>query len=118
MATDRLMQLYFTLASGSTMTAEEIADRLGVSKPTIHRDIELLRSAGLSVEGTPNVGYRVDNPPEMPPLFLTAAEFRAMATGAKSVAAGADRAQGRAATDLLTKARALVPPRSRGKYGL
>lgn len=118
MAVDRLMQLYFTLASGNTMTAEELADRLGVSKPTVHRDIEVLRGAGLSVEGTPNVGYRVDEAPELPPLFLTAAEFRAMASGAKTVAAGADRAQARAASDLLVKARALVPPRSRGKYGL
>jgi predicted DNA-binding transcriptional regulator YafY len=118
MATARLMQLYFTLAAGSTMTAEQLADRLGVSKPTVHRDIELLRSAGLSVEGTPNVGYRVDSPPEMPPLFLTAAEFRAMAAGAKSVAAGADRTLARAAGDLQAKARALVPPRSRGKFGL
>lgn len=118
MAADRLMQLYFTLAAGGTMTAEEIANRLGVSKPTVHRDIELLRNAGLSVEGMPNVGYRVDNPPEMPPLFLTAAEFRALATGAKTVATGSDRALSRAAGDLLAKARSLVPPRSRGKYGL
>jgi predicted DNA-binding transcriptional regulator YafY len=110
MAADRLMQLYFTLAAGGTMTAEEIADRLGVSKPTVH--------AGLSVEGLPNVGYRVDNPPEMPPLFLTAAEFRALATGAKTVVTGSDRALSRAAGDLLAKARSLVPPRSRGKYGL
>jgi predicted DNA-binding transcriptional regulator YafY len=112
------MQLYFTLASGNTITAEELAARLGVSKPTVHRDIEVLRGAGLGVEGTPNVGYRVDAPPELPPLFLTAAEFRALAAGAKVLASGSDRVQARAASDLLAKARALVPPRSRGKYGL
>lgn len=118
MAIERFMQLYFMLAGGSTMTADELAAKLGVSKPTVHRDIELLRNAGLTVEGTPNVGYRVDNPPELPPLFLTAAEFRAMATGAKGMAAGSDRTQARAAGDLLNKARALVPPRSRAKFGL
>src|ERR1700704_820226 len=111
MAIERLMQLYFTLATGGTMTADELAGRLGVSKPTVHRDIELLRGAGLIVDGTPNVGYRVDDPPGLPPLFLTAAEFRALAAGAKAIAAGSDRTQARAATDLLNRARALVPPR-------
>lgn len=118
MATERLMQLYFTLASGATLTAEELADRLEVSKPTVHRDIEVLRSAGLVVEGTPNVGYSVETPPEMPPLFLTAAEFRAMASGVKALVNSPDRALARSATELLNKARAVVPVRSRGKFGL
>lgn len=118
MATERLMQLYFTLASGATLTAEELADRLEVSKPTIHRDIELLRSAGLSIEGTPNVGYSVETPPEMPPLFLTAAEFRTLAAGAKALLNASDKSLARSANDLLNKARAVVPPRSRGKFGL
>ena len=118
MATERLMQLYFTLASGGTFTAEELADRLEVSKPTIHRDIERLRSAGLVVEGTPNVGYSVEKSPEMPPLFLTASEFRTLAVGARSLLGAADKGLARSAADLLNKARAVVPQRSRGKFGL
>jgi predicted DNA-binding transcriptional regulator YafY len=118
MATERLMQLYFTLASGATLTAEELADRLEVSKPTVHRDIEMLRSAGLTIEGTPNVGYCVETPPEMPPLFLTAAEFRALASGLKALANSSDKGLARSANDVLNKARAVVPQRSRGKFGL
>ena len=118
MAVERLLKLYFMLASGDTMTAEEIAGRLGVSKPTVHRDIEVLRTSGLTVDGTPNVGYRVDTPPDLPPLFLSADEFRAMAAGAKIVAAGSDRGQARAAADLLAKVRRLIAPRSRAKFGL
>ncbi len=114
MKNERLTQLYLELASGNTVTATTLAETLGVSKPTIHRDIERLRGAGMPIKGTTNVGYTLGDAPEIPPLLLTADELRALVTGIK--AAGPAHAD--ASRSLVEKVRALIPPRSRKKYGL
>ena len=114
MRNERLTQLYLELTSGSTVTANTLADTLGVSKPTVHRDIERLRGAGMPIKGTTNVGYTLGDPPEVPPLLLTTDELRALVAGAKT--AGAAHAD--ASRSLLNKVRVLIPPRSRKKYGL
>ena len=114
MQNERLTQLYLELASGNTVTATALADSLGVSKPTVHRDIERLRGAGMPIKGTTNVGYSLGDAPEIPPLLLTADELRALTAGIKS----AGPAYAEAVRSLLDKVRALIPPRSRKKYGL
>jgi predicted DNA-binding transcriptional regulator YafY len=111
---ERLTQLYLELSSGGTVTATALAETLGVSKPTVHRDIERLRSAGVPIRGTTNVGYSLGDTPEVPPLLLTREELVALIAGAK--AAGPANAE--ASRSLLDKVRALIPPRSRKKYGL
>ena len=114
MKNERLTQLYLELASGNTVTATMLARTLEVSKPTIHRDIERLRGAGMPIKGTTNVGYTLGDPPEIPPLLLTADELRALVAGVKAAGPGHTDAS----RSLLDKARALIPPRSRKKYGL
>ena len=114
MRSERLTQLYLELAGGNTVTANALAEALGVSKPTVHRDIERLRGAGLSIRGTTNVGYSLGDAPEVPPLLLTREELLALVAGIKS----SGGAHGEASRSLLDKVRALVPPRSRKKFGL
>lgn len=114
MRSERLTQLYLELAGGSTITASALAETLGVSKPTVHRDIERLRGAGLPIRGTTNVGYSLGDAPEVPPLLLTREELTALVAGVKA----AGTTHGDAARSLLDKVRALIPPRSRKKYGL
>ena len=43
----RLFEIVYLLIERRTMTAKELADRLEVSTRTIHRDIEVLSSAGI-----------------------------------------------------------------------
>lgn len=114
MRSERLTQLYLELAAGSTVTASALAETLGVSKPTVHRDIERLRGAGLPIRGTTNVGYSLGDAPEVPPLLLTREELAALVAGMRAVGGS----HGEAARSLLDKVRALIPPRSRKKYGL
>lgn len=111
---ERLTQLYLELAGGGTITATALAETLQVSKPTVHRDIERLRAAGLPVRGTTNVGYCLGDMPEIPPLLMTREELQALVAGLKA----AGPAHGEAARSLQDKLRALVPPRSRKKFGL
>lgn len=74
----RLVMLYFLLADGGRHTAVALAEATGAGRRTVYRDIERLRAAGLLVEGTPRLGYRLPELPELSPLFLTPAERTAL----------------------------------------
>lgn len=70
----RLVMLYLMLADGGRHTAAALAEATGAGRRTVYRDIERLRAAGLKVEGTSRLGYRLLEFPELAPLFLTRAE--------------------------------------------
>ena len=60
--TDRVFQLAELLkarARHAPMTAEALAEALGVSVRTIYRDVETLRANGLAVTGAAGVGFRI-----------------------------------------------------------
>ena len=56
MQTERLFEIVYTLLDRGTVTAQELADRLGVSKRTILRDIETLTLAKVPVYTTQGKG--------------------------------------------------------------
>lgn len=56
MQTERLFEIVYTLLGRGTVTAQELADRLGVSKRTILRDIETLTLAKVPVYTTQGKG--------------------------------------------------------------
>ena len=89
MTAARQFQLHLLLLDGETHTAAELAGALGTSRRTVYREIDRLSAAGLPVEGSAGIGYRLRATPALPPLVLGAEEMRA-----------------------------LVPPRSRARYGL
>ena len=74
----RLASIYLMLADGIAVTAEALAETTGAGVRTIYRDIDRLRAAGLSVEGTRRLGYTLEEVPELTPLFLTRAERTAL----------------------------------------
>ena len=118
MGIQRLFQIYLRLLPGEQVTAAELAEEMGASERTIYRDVQRLAQAGLQIHGASGVGYRLRAPPAMPPLLLTADEMRALVAGAYAAQGSGDAAIAQAARVLLDKVRAIVPPRSRAKYGL
>ena len=78
----RLAVLYVSLAEGSLHTAAALAATTGSGQRTVYRDIRRLRAAGLGIEGTPRLGYRLAGKPELRPLFLTRPERAALAAAA------------------------------------
>ena len=118
MSTQRLFQLYLRLLSGEPVTAAALAQELDASERTIYRDVQRLAEAGLQVHGAAGVGYRLREPPALPPLFLTVEEMRALVAGAYAVEESGDANAVQGAKALLDKVRSIVPPRSRAKYGL
>jgi len=78
----RLATIYLMLADGIVQTADALSEATGAGRRTIYRDIERLRAAGLSIEGTTRYGYTLAGVPELAPLFLTRSERSALVAAA------------------------------------
>jgi predicted DNA-binding transcriptional regulator YafY len=84
----RLLSLLLLLQLGRKLTAEELAERLGVSVRTVYRDIEALAEAGVPIrsERGPAGGFRLREGYRSK-LPLTADEAEALLVGAPGPAA-------------------------------
>jgi predicted DNA-binding transcriptional regulator YafY len=84
----RLLELLALLQGRRDWTGLELADRLGVTRRTIRRDVERLRGLGYPVESLsgPAGGYRLRAGTAMPPLLLDDDEAIAIAVGLRTAA--------------------------------
>ncbi len=106
---DRLFDLLHMLRDGRLHTAQEMAQRLGVSVRTIYRDMDTLQASGVPVEGARGVGYKATGAITLPPLSLNAAELEALNLGIAIVAEAGDPDLARAAASLGDKVDAVLP---------
>ena len=93
------------------VTAELLAESMGVSERTIYRDIESLREAGAVIDGTAGYGYSLTEDPALPPQIFTHEEIEALVLGLKEVQAIADPALSKAAAQAMAKLHGSLPPR-------
>jgi predicted DNA-binding transcriptional regulator YafY len=79
----RLLELLALLQARRDWGGAELAERLGVSRRTVRRDVERLRGLGYPVESLtgPAGGYRLSAGAAMPPLLLDDDEAIAIAVG-------------------------------------
>jgi predicted DNA-binding transcriptional regulator YafY len=79
----RLLELLSLFQGRRDWQGDELADRLGVTRRTIRRDVERLRQLGYPVESRkgPAGGYRLRAGTAMPPLLLDDDEAIAIAVG-------------------------------------
>lgn len=106
---DRLVALVLHLQTPEWRTAAQLAEYVGVSVRTIYRDVQVLASAGVPVEGTRGHGYRLRAGYVLPPLVLTQDEATALLAQAQAAPALPAAAAARAATAAQMKLRALLP---------
>jgi predicted DNA-binding transcriptional regulator YafY len=81
--TSRLLELLDVLQSRPLVTGREIADRLGIDRRTVRRDVAALQRLGIPVEGERGVGggYRLRPGYRLPPLMLSEDEATAVVLG-------------------------------------
>ena len=106
---DRLFQLTLLLGRGKILTGDKLAERLGVSKRTVYRDIQDLSLSGVPIDGEAGVGFRLRGGYQIPPLMFTPEEIQALAFGAHLVQSCADDGLHAAAEDVLAKVDAVLP---------
>lgn len=112
---DRLFRIVQHLRGGRLVTAQDLAERLEVSRRTIYRDIADLIGSGVPVEGEAGVGYVMRAGFELPPLMFTQDEVVALVAGARLVRAWGGAAMAVAAQEALVKIEAVLPAAARAK---
>ncbi|MEU3333725.1 helix-turn-helix transcriptional regulator [Streptomyces sp. NPDC002144] len=111
----RLLQLLSLLQTPREWPGGELADRLGVSRRTVRRDIERLRELGYPVQATMGAdgGYRLIAGKAMPPLVLDDEEAVAIAVGLRAGAGHALEGVDEASVRALAKLEQVLPSRLR-----
>ncbi len=113
----RLLRLLALLEARRFWTGEALAQELGVTRRTLRRDVDRLRSLGYPVESSGGVagGYQLGVGAVLPPLLLDDEEAIAIAlalrTGATGSVVGIEEPSLRA----LAKLERLLPDRLRGR---
>ena len=106
---DRLFQLVQHLRTRRAVTGQQLADKLGVSKRTVYRDIRDLEIAGVPIRGEAGVGYRLDRGFELPPLTFTSEELQGLVLGARIVASWGDSELAQAVGRAMMRIEAVLP---------
>ncbi|MGW0705951.1 helix-turn-helix transcriptional regulator [Streptomyces sp. NPDC002643] len=111
----RLLQLLSLLQTPREWPGGELAERLGVSRRTVRRDVDRLRELGYPVEASRGAdgGYRLVAGKAMPPLVLDDEEAVAIAVGLRAGAGHAVEGVDEASVRALAKLEQVLPSRLR-----
>lgn len=101
--TDRLFELILLFKRGRLWKAADLASELGVAVRTVYRDIDVLISSGIPIEGERGVGYVLREPIFLPPLALNQDELDAFFTGCDLVSQLGDPGMARSVERLRDK---------------
>ena len=103
--TERLLKLLQLLRRQRfAISAEQLAETLGVSVRTVYRDIDALHTQGARIEGESGVGYLLRQDFLLPPLTLSAQEAEALLLGMRWVARHGDAQLVTAALQIMANA--------------
>ena len=110
--TARLFQLMQALRSGpQPRTSIQLAQDLGVSARTVHRDIDTLRGLGAVIDGEAGFGFTLIEDATLPPLGFLDDELEALVLGLREVELIGDPALSDAASAALRKLQGRLPQR-------
>lgn len=114
--TTRLLRLMQLLRSHrQAVTAQALAQALGVSVRTVYRDIQALVQLGATIDGSAGVGYLLRSGFFLPPLMFSDEEIEALVLGARWVQGQGDGGLTRAADQALGKIASAAPAALREK---
>ncbi|MDX2681346.1 helix-turn-helix transcriptional regulator [Streptomyces soliscabiei] len=116
----RLLQLLSLLQTPREWPGGELADRLGVSRRTVRRDVDRLRELGYPVQASKGSdgGYRLVAGKAMPPLVLDDEEAVAIAVGLRAGAGHALEGVDEASVRALAKLEQVLPARLRHRVSV
>jgi predicted DNA-binding transcriptional regulator YafY len=111
----RLLRLLSLLQARRAWSGADLAERLGVTRRTLRRDIDRLRSLGYPVRSTSGTagGYRLGAGGVLPPLLLDDDEAVAVSVGLRTAAGGTVAGMEEAAVRAMTKLEQVLPSRLR-----
>jgi predicted DNA-binding transcriptional regulator YafY len=108
---ERLFKLVTLLQGRRTaITAQALADELGVAVRTVYRDIQALILSGVPIDGEAGVGYLLRAGFDLPPLMFQSEEVTALLVGSRMVQAWTDPDLAQAAKQAEAKILAVLTP--------
>ena len=113
---DKLFQLTNILRARQPITADQLAQELGVSVRTVYRYIDDLSVSGIPIFGTTGLGYQLHEKFELPPLNLTEGELSALMLGVRMVSSWTGDELAESAKLLAKKIEAALPEKMRDDY--
>jgi predicted DNA-binding transcriptional regulator YafY len=90
------------------VTAEELADRFGISQRTVYRDISTLDEAGVPIVGEAGKGYSLVDGYRVPPVMFTEQEINALLTAQQYFQKNADKSVYSDFENVVTKIKAIM----------
>ena len=109
--TNRLFQLMQALRNGAPPhTAGMLAQELGVSARTVHRDVDSLRGLGAVIDGAAGFGFTLIEDAALPPMGFDNDELEALVLGLREVEQIGDPDLAAAAGRVLRKLQGRLPP--------
>ena len=107
----RLFKLVTLLQGRRTaITAQALAEELGVALRTVYRDVQALILSGVPIDGEAGVGYRLRAGFDLPPLMFQSEEVTALLVGSRMVQAWTDPELAQAAKQAEAKILAALTP--------
>ena len=92
-----------------SLTAQQLAESLEVTKRTIYRDIVALQGMRVPIDGEAGVGYIMRPGFDLPPLMFTTEEVEAIAVGLSLLGRTGDTALETAAKNVVRKISDVLP---------
>ena len=118
MRTTRLLDLLQALRRRRrAVSAQTLADELGISLRTLYRDIATLRAEGAEIRGEPGIGYILRPSFFLPPMMLSQAETEALMLGMRWVSTFGDKSLAVSAASALAKIAEVLPKAVRDGAG-
>jgi predicted DNA-binding transcriptional regulator YafY len=107
----RLTAILTQLQSKLVSTSKKLADKFGVSKRTIYRDIKTLENAGVPIITEEGKGYRIMEGYSLPPIMFTKDEANALLTAELIIQSSKDSSLIDKFSEAMLKVRAVIPNR-------
>jgi predicted DNA-binding transcriptional regulator YafY len=90
------------------VTAQELADKFGITQRTVYRDIRALEEAGVPVFGEAGKGYSLMDGYRIPPVMFTEQEINALLTAQHYFQKNADKSAYNDLVNVVTKIKAII----------
>ncbi len=105
----RVLRLLTILQAGTEQTATQLAERLGISRRTLFRDLKTLEAAGFPCKNRSGKGYQIDSALFLPPVNLKVGEALGLMLLGEAAVAQPDQPFALPAADAIKKLIAMMP---------
>ncbi len=114
----RLTAILTQLQAKRLLTANNLAEKFGVTTRTIYRDIRALEQAGVPILTEDGKGYSLMEGYRLPPIMLTEAEANALITAEQIILTNKDASLVKEYSEVITKIKSVLNSNTKDKAEL